>query len=139
MDIILPDQEMHELGLLYMHYYARLLGKKTIYLGQSVPFDDLEQICSSIQVEGIISFFTTNPDPKVIPEYLQQLSKLLNKNNANASAIIGGFMLQKVPNPPQLENITLVNGLKEVKSTFSNLQKQIHAQYDRSRSTSTRI
>lgn len=136
--LYLPDQEMHELGLLYMHYYARLQGKKTIYLGQSVPFEDLKQISDNIQVDGIITFFTTHPDNN-IPEYLEKLSELIKKNNANAVGIVAGFLLQKLEEKPDVENLHLVSGLQEVKATFTGLNKQIEAQYDRSRSTSTRV
>ena len=42
--LFLAEGELHELGLLFFHYLARSRGFKTIYLGQSVPHEDLKTI-----------------------------------------------------------------------------------------------
>jgi len=59
--LYLPDQEIHELGLLYTNYVLRSLGHRTIYLGQSVPTDDLHQIAGMfsgpITYIGLITSF----------------------------------------------------------------------------------
>ena len=137
--LYLPEHEMHELGLLYMHYYARLRGKKTIYLGQSVPFQDLSQICTNIKIEGIISFFTTNPEVDEIPAYVKSLSELVAQNNPDGKVLLGGFLFQKVSELESFENVKVVSGLKEVKSTFTELNPEQQHNYDRNRSSSAQF
>ena len=42
--LFLPDNEIHELGLMYLNYELSLRGKKTIYLGQSIPLNSLNSL-----------------------------------------------------------------------------------------------
>ena len=39
--LFLPEGEYHELGLLFFYYLVKRRGHQVIYLGQSVPFNDL--------------------------------------------------------------------------------------------------
>ena len=39
--LYLPENEIHELGLLYLQYRMRREGRRSIYLGESVPIEDL--------------------------------------------------------------------------------------------------
>jgi hypothetical protein len=38
----LPMNEIHELGLMYLNYEILLHGYKTIYLGESMPIENLK-------------------------------------------------------------------------------------------------
>ena len=40
--LFLPENEMHEIGLLFFHYLLKNMGFQTYYLGQYVPLADLE-------------------------------------------------------------------------------------------------
>lgn len=40
--LFLREGEFHELGILYVNYLLNKEGLKTLYLGQSVPYEDLE-------------------------------------------------------------------------------------------------
>lgn len=52
--LFLPENEVHEIGLLYADHVLRSHGHRTIYLGQSVPFADLDQVTAL--VSGPITF-----------------------------------------------------------------------------------
>lgn len=73
--LFLPENELHEIGLLFNHYIARELGYKTLYLGQSVPFDDLAKIVDTFPTDIFICSFTTVVDNDVFKETLIQYSK----------------------------------------------------------------
>ena len=45
--LFLPENEIHELGLLYLNYELTLRGNNTIYLGQSLPLDNLDYFFKS--------------------------------------------------------------------------------------------
>ncbi|WP_317899191.1 MerR family transcriptional regulator [Aurantibacillus circumpalustris] len=62
----LPSNELHEMGLLYLHYLTKVRGCNCVYLGQSVPVEDLISISTTIQPDYIVSVFTSRmPDMKL--------------------------------------------------------------------------
>ena len=72
--LYLPENEIHEIGLLYLHYRFRIAGERTVYLGQSVPMEDLAQVAD--QFNGPITFITVLtafPHSEDLPGYLQKL------------------------------------------------------------------
>jgi DNA-binding transcriptional MerR regulator len=72
--LYLPDQEIHELGLLYTNYLLRSFGDRTIYLGQSVPTDDLHQITELFSGPiTFISFITSFPPADGLQRYMDGL------------------------------------------------------------------
>jgi methanogenic corrinoid protein MtbC1 len=72
--MFLPDNELHELGLLFYSYLIRRLGHEVIYLGQATPFFALTEVSekwhSDILVTGVLSNLSI-PKPE---EYLNNLS-----------------------------------------------------------------
>lgn len=40
--LFLPANETHEIGLCYAHYLIKLAGNRVLFLGQSVPYNDLK-------------------------------------------------------------------------------------------------
>jgi MerR family transcriptional regulator, light-induced transcriptional regulator len=72
--LYLPENEIHELGLLYVNYLLRSQGERTIYLGQSVPRADLLQV-SALYPEKIIfiSILTADPPAAEVPALLSSL------------------------------------------------------------------
>ncbi len=71
--LYLPELEFHELSLLMLNFALRSRGFKTIYLGQSVPLDDLFQVYQRSGPVHYISLFTAQPAQVLLPSYLQKL------------------------------------------------------------------
>ncbi|PSK93573.1 B12 binding protein [Taibaiella chishuiensis] len=57
--LFLPEGELHEIALLFYNYAFRKRGYRTIYLGQSVPFESLERIFSISSPDAIVTGVTT--------------------------------------------------------------------------------
>jgi DNA-binding transcriptional MerR regulator len=72
--LFLPENELHEIGLLFYHYIARKHGFKTYYLGQSVPHEDLKIVCSIHKPHLLITSLTSTPLVQQLNEYLQKIS-----------------------------------------------------------------
>ncbi|HEY5122344.1 MAG TPA: hypothetical protein VIK14_01270, partial [Ignavibacteria bacterium] len=70
----LPDNELHEMGLLFYSYLIRKLGHEVLYLGQATPFLALTEVIekwhSDILVTGVLSDLSIS-EPQ---EYLNNLS-----------------------------------------------------------------
>ncbi len=71
--LFLPEGELHEMGLLFFHYILKKHGHQVIYLGQSVPFSDLEEVISIRDFYGLITSFTTALPDFSIKNYLEKL------------------------------------------------------------------
>lgn len=82
--LFLPENEIHELGLLYLHYLVRRSGRRTIYLGQSVPVEDLVELAQHYKgALEICSVFTVNPAPEEVPEYLRTLIERIDRSDVH--------------------------------------------------------
>lgn len=73
--LYLPLNEIHEFGLLYIHYELLLKGHHSIYLGQSVPIENLQSLQSIFKKVNFISYFTVKPDPDEVNAYVNQLEE----------------------------------------------------------------
>jgi len=86
--LFLPINEIHELGLLYIHFELLLKGYKSIYLGPSVPIDDLEALQHTFKEIEFISYFTIEPAADNAEKYLEELhEKILKVRNENVHVI----------------------------------------------------
>lgn len=111
--LFLPDQEVHELGLLYVNYLLRSHGKRTLYLGQSVPVSDLAQVA---KIHGgqltYIAQFVVHPSAADAPRYLLELRRQLPEERMNfllAFAASGDLAKKDVPSGMEL--VTDVSGM----------------------------
>lgn len=89
--LYLPVNEIHELGLLYLQYEIILKGYQAIYLGQSVPVEnlyDLQKIYNNITFIGYLTIQPKNDD---LPEYLKDLDGIVK--NTNDQVWLGGRKL----------------------------------------------
>ena len=69
----LPEGELHELGLLFAHYLARKMGHQSIYLGQSVPFDDLAPVVEHRKPDVLVTGFISHQNVQEVNSYLRKL------------------------------------------------------------------
>ena len=72
--LFLPSNELHELGLLYCNFLVKAKGHKCLYLGQSVPFNDLLSVADIMPPEVIVTTLTNFMEGISVQEYLNNLS-----------------------------------------------------------------
>ena len=70
----LPMNEIHELGLLYLHYEIVAKGYKVVYLGESMPIDNLKELKKHFNSIIYISYWTVQPEINIINEYIASMS-----------------------------------------------------------------
>ncbi|SFW83415.1 MerR family transcriptional regulator [Chitinophaga sancti] len=74
--LFLPENELHEISLLFYNYVLRARGYKTIYLGQSVPHESLERLTHTCSFSFIVTNLT-NPLPEQdFIEFCQRLCQV---------------------------------------------------------------
>jgi len=88
--LFLPFGEIHDLGLFFLNYYIKLKGKKTVYLGKSIPFDNLFYVNSQIKNITWITYFMIDTTTEEKTMFLNNVEKLVSDNN-NTSIIVGNI------------------------------------------------
>ncbi len=71
--LYLPEGELHETGLLFANYLFRARKHSVVYLGQSLPYDELLLAYSIHKPEYIFSVFTTEPSADQIDAYMAKM------------------------------------------------------------------
>lgn len=71
----LPENELHEIGLLFFHYLIKRKGYKTYYLGQNVPFIDLKKSVEKVNADILISTISYIGSEKQLTDFLAVLDE----------------------------------------------------------------
>jgi len=71
--LYLPENEIHDLGLLFLHYELLSRGQRSIYLGQCVPIESLVQLQAQFKDITYVSYFTVSPSPSNAQRYMQKV------------------------------------------------------------------
>lgn len=85
--LFLPENETHELGLLYLNYELILRGHKVIYLGQSVPIDNLKYFFKNDQKLCFLTCLTIQPYDDDLDTYFKEIESVLEKTPHQLIAI----------------------------------------------------
>ena len=88
--LFLPFGEIHDLGLFFLNYYLKLKGERTVYLGKSIPFDNLFYVNSQIKSITWITYFMLDTSTEEKTMFLGNVEKLIT-NNKNTSVIVGNI------------------------------------------------
>ncbi len=87
--LFLPLNEIHDLGLMYIHYELLLKSYKCIYLGQSVPIENLLEVKKVFDKMTFISYFTVSPPNDSVDQYLKEISSLVLTDKGEELHIFG--------------------------------------------------
>lgn len=96
--LFLPENEFHEIGLLFSYYLVRLSGGKVIYLGSNVPLQSVETSITQIKPDYLLFFLVHNELPEKIEWYCDQLTKFFNGKRIYLAAehkMIAGVKISK--------------------------------------------
>ena len=81
--LYLPMNELHDLGLQYLHYEILLHGYQSVYLGHSVPVSNLNDIQKVFNSICFISYLTVEPAQMSVKEYVEKVSEdVLSSSNS---------------------------------------------------------
>lgn len=75
--LFLPENEIHELGLMYLNYELSLRGNRSIYLGQNVPLNNLSDFFKSEKNICFITALTVQPHDDKIESFFNELEEIL--------------------------------------------------------------
>ncbi|MBA2249213.1 MAG: MerR family transcriptional regulator [Chitinophagaceae bacterium] len=78
--LFLPENEFHEIGLLFSHYVIRLAGKKVIYLGSNIPVNTIQATIKETSPANILLFLVHNEIPALAQRQIAILLKAPGKH-----------------------------------------------------------
>ncbi len=71
--LYLPENEWHEIGLLYYHYVIKKNGWRVFYLGQSTPMAGVKEVCEKKNIDLVVSAWVSNFDAEMVNAHYNQL------------------------------------------------------------------
>ncbi len=87
--LFLPETEIHELGLLFANYLLKSRGHRTLYLGQNLPYTDLDSVVVQFECQYILSVLTTIPVKGSTQNFVENLANRFK----NHKVILTGFQV----------------------------------------------
>ncbi|MEN9907008.1 MAG: hypothetical protein RLZZ540_149 [Bacteroidota bacterium] len=112
--LALPLNEIHELGLMYMHYEILLKGYRSIYLGESMPIHNLKDLKKHFSSIVYVSCFTVKPDRDEVNEYVQEMVDELLDNTTELW--LTGRLVPHIKSESLLSKVSVFSSIAELTS-----------------------
>ena len=111
--LFLPENEVHELGLMFVNQQLVEAGCHCIFLGQSVPMDNLEDLLSYYDDIVFISYFTVKPEKDDISNYLKDFKKSVLINDKIELWLLGRMVgeIKKSKLPKSIKTFDSIDAL----------------------------
>ncbi|WP_282135394.1 MerR family transcriptional regulator [Seonamhaeicola maritimus] len=115
--LYLPENEIHDIGLLFINYQLRSKGFHTIFLGESVPVESLSSVLEFFNEITFVSYFTVNPEADKISDYVHNFNNLLLDESGHKLMLLGpklmGFDTNELP-----KNVSIFSSIAELVENF---------------------
>ncbi|QJP34611.1 MerR family transcriptional regulator [Nonlabens sp. Ci31] len=111
--LFLPENEMHDLGLLFLNYELLKKGCKTVYLGASMVLEALPFFKKQGISPTYITYITVKPTEKELPSFLKKFNRKVAKNDDTELWILG-HLAQKIKPKDLSKNQTVFREISEV-------------------------
>ena len=108
----LPMNEIHELGLMYLNYEILLHGYKTIYLGESMPIDNLKYLKKHFNSIVFVSYMTVQPERDILDGYIQKMSNELLDDSTELW--YAGRLVEFINKEGLSDKISIFNSISEL-------------------------
>lgn len=120
--VFLPQDEIHELGILFYTYLIRKQGYRVIYLGQSTPLSCVHHVAESQQPGAVLTSLITARPEGWIPEFLQSFCDTLP---AEHILITGPQVFLHETEASRYPKLKLLRGAEELKSWLQHFQAEV--------------
>ncbi len=84
--LFLPENEFHEIGLLFANYLVRNSGHRCTYLGANVPFDALKDAVKMIKPTSLLCFLVLAKEKNTDLELIRLMLKSFNEQKVFVAA-----------------------------------------------------
>jgi len=117
--LFLPENEIHELGLLYLQYEVLNNGFPCVFLGQSVPIDSLKNLVDIGEPITFLSYFTIEPTQEKINAYLNTFSSEII-DNISCDLWVLGYQIQFIKGelPKKIRSFSSIDEVTDMLSVI---------------------
>ena len=122
--LFLPENEIHELGLIFLNYEIVRHGFKVIYLGQSIQLESLKYLSVNHPNISFVTYFTVKPDNEDIPQYFESFDRLFG--DKGHPLYVMGNKTQYIDEVEISANIRLVMSIREFVNSITK-SKHVYA------------
>lgn len=114
--LFLPEGELHEIGLLFAKYIIKSTGFRILYLGQTVPLEDVLKVQSTYNADYLLTYFTMSYEIEKMKVFVEKLAK----SNPDKNIIVCGPMVKYISNHCP-HNVILMNRVDELSYFLSHI------------------
>ncbi len=87
--LFLPENEIHDIGILYLNYELLHAGKNAIYLGPSLPLSDLDYLMKIHKNLVFVSYLTISPVNTDVNEFIKSFQESVCKEKEHELLLFG--------------------------------------------------
>jgi len=87
--LFLPYNEIHDIGILYLNYELLNAGKNVIYVGPSLPLDNMDYLMKIHDDPIFVSYLTISPVNTDISEFIKDFQDTLCKDKPRDFLLFG--------------------------------------------------
>lgn len=95
--LFLPENELHEIGLLFASYLLKARGHKVFYFGQVLPFHEFKEACQLCQPDFTFTVMTSQSEMEG-KNLLENIVHQFPTINHIATGYLAPFITTKAPN-----------------------------------------
>jgi len=120
--LFLPYEEVHDIGLMFAHYKVVSAGYKTIYLGSSIPMEDLKNLLKHKEEIIFLTYLTLQPQGNKPYNFIKNFIKTTCTDEDCSLWIMGpkAKLLAKEKTP---SNISLISSFTSFNDHIKRLKK----------------
>lgn len=119
--LFLPEGEPHEVGLLFANYLLRSRGHDVVYLGQNLPFSDLQHVFDFYEPEYVMSALTTGIREEEIREFIHKLTSVW----PDATIFLTGYQILSRPELEIPDNVVVIRDMMHLKSELDRIRAHV--------------
>lgn len=110
--LYLPENEIHEIGLLYLNYEIILRGYKSIFLGPTMPLENLADLRKYYDNIHYVSYFTVSPTKDELKNYIKSFNRLVNSDGKSSLWVLG-YQVKDLKLETEFHNVKSFNSLAD--------------------------
>lgn len=115
--LFLPDNEIHDLGILYLNYELLAAGRNAIYLGPSLPLENIDYLLDKHDNLIFISYLTVSPTNTNIQEFIDKFQELVCKKKQR-ELLLFGPRIREIESEEFSENIKIYHSIPDFSNTL---------------------
>ncbi len=115
--LFLPDNEIHDIGILYLNYELLAAGKNVIYLGSSLPLSNINYLMEIHDELIFLSYITVSQANTNIHEFIENFQQELCQDKKR-DLLLFGQRPQELDQEKLPENIKVYRSIPEFASSL---------------------